>query len=232
MELETKRGRIHNAEGARQAILDAAETEFSEAGYNGARIEAIARASSYNSGLIFHYFGDNLGLYAEVIKRADHKMSELQERTLAPLLDESIDVSDPVSFKALFEEVVALNFDYLVDNPRFTRILLWEEAGEWQTFLKIFQQFQTSGADQIETLFRKARKAGLLRSDFPPLLQLSMVLQVCMTFLSFIPLYRVALQPPKDSLTASPTQTGRAYIIDFVVHAVLVDLPGLKEVNH
>jgi TetR/AcrR family transcriptional regulator len=220
---QAKRGRTHNAEGARQAILDAAEAVFAEAGFTGARIEPIARGSSYNSGLIFHYFTDKLGLYAEVIKRADRKMSELQERTLAPLINESIDFSNPGSFKVLLEQIVALNFDYLVDNPHFTRILLWEQAGEWQAFSKIFQKLETGSGDQVDTLFRKARSAGLLRSDFPPLLQLSMVLQVCMTFLSFIPLYRIAIPSGEDLYSPSPAKRAREYIISFVVHAMLVD---------
>jgi TetR/AcrR family transcriptional regulator len=224
----SKRGRIHNAEGARQAILDAAEATFAEVGFGGARIDTIARLSSYNSGLIFHYFGDKLGLYAEVIKRADQAMSELQSHTLAPLLDGPIDGSNPSSFKTLLEKIVALNYDYLVDNPRFTRILLWEQAGEWQTFSKIIQQFETGSANQVETLFRAARRAGLLRFDYPALVQLSMVLQVCLTFLTFIPLYRIALQPPDDFLTSIASDRGREYIIAFVVHAMMVDLPEQK----
>jgi TetR/AcrR family transcriptional regulator len=220
-----KQGRIHNAEGARQAILDAAEATFAEVGFDGARIVTIARASSYNSGLIFHYFGDKLGLYAEVIKRADQAMAVLQAHTLAPLLDESIDFSNSASFKALLEKVVALNFDYLVDHPRFTQILLWEQAGEWQTFSKIFQQFETGSSNQVDMLFGTARRAGLLRSDFPALVQMSMVLQVCMSFLAFIPLYRIALNSSEDFSAALAAQRGREYIIAFVVHAMMVDLP-------
>jgi AcrR family transcriptional regulator len=40
-----------------------------------ARIDAIAKASGYNSSLILHYFGDKLGLYARAVKRADKEMT-------------------------------------------------------------------------------------------------------------------------------------------------------------
>ena len=83
--------RERDAELARQAILNAAEEIFAANGFDGARIDAIAEASGYNKSLIFHYFEDKLGLYAEVVRRADNEMTALQVRLLAPLLgDESI----------------------------------------------------------------------------------------------------------------------------------------------
>jgi AcrR family transcriptional regulator len=77
-EPEPRCGRVYDAEGARKAILNAAEAVFAEYGFDGMRIEVIAKAFSYNSSLRFHYFGDKLGLYAEVVKQADREMSELQ----------------------------------------------------------------------------------------------------------------------------------------------------------
>ncbi len=76
-------GRVHDAEGTREAILDAAEEIFAENGFDGARIDAIAAKSGYNKSLIFHYFGDKLGLYAEVLRRADVETRELQARVLS-----------------------------------------------------------------------------------------------------------------------------------------------------
>src|SRR5437667_10904346 len=84
-------GRARDANKSRKAILDAAAEVFAEHGFDGARVDAIASTSGYNSGLLFRYFGDKLGLYTEVLKRADEEMSELLARVFAPLLmDESI----------------------------------------------------------------------------------------------------------------------------------------------
>src|SRR5216683_5520936 len=90
-EPEPRRGRAHDAKGAREAILNAAEAVFSEHGFDGARIDAIAAESGYNKSLLFQYFGDKLNLYAEVVKRADREMNELTASVLGPLLeDESV----------------------------------------------------------------------------------------------------------------------------------------------
>src|SRR2546428_10640484 len=84
----SRRGRAHDAKGAQEAILNAAEAVFAEHGFDGARIDAIAAEAGYNKSLIFQYFDDKLGLYAEVVKRADREMTELQARVLTPLLED------------------------------------------------------------------------------------------------------------------------------------------------
>ena len=225
---ELRRGRTHDAEGAREAILTAAEAVFAEHGFDGARIDAIAKSSGYNSSLLFHYFGDKLGLYTEVVKRADREMSELQMRVLAPLLEDETNVSNAHAFKALLELIVTAIFDYLVTHPLFISMLLWEQAENWQTYARIMSQFSTEDGDQFESLFRKARSAGLLRSDFVPLLQLSMVLQVCMSYLTFIPLYQMILTPGEDLFSPAALERAREYLVSFIVHGMMIDLPETK----
>jgi TetR/AcrR family transcriptional regulator len=225
---EPRRGRAHDAEGAREAILNAAEAVFAEHGFDGARIDVIAKASGYNSSLLFHYFGDKLGLYIEVVKRADREMTELQVRVLAPLLEDETIASNVHAFKALLEIIVTALFDYLIAHPRFMRMLLWEQAEGWQTFSRTVSQFDTEDAEQFEALFRKARSAGLLRSDFVPMIQLSMVLQICLTYLTFIPLYQMVLPPGEDLFSAAALARAREYLVAFVVHGMMIDLPETR----
>ncbi len=218
----SRRGRVHDARGAREAILNAAEVVFAEHGFDGARIDAIAEASGYNKSLLFQYFGDKLGLYAEVIKRADREMTEFQVRLLAPLLEDETIASNAHKFRALLATIVAAIFDYLAAHPRLMRMLLWEQAEGWQTYEKIISQFNTEDADQFEALFRKAHSTGLLRSDYVPLIQLTMILQVCLSHLSFIPLYRMIL-PGEDLSSPEGLARAREHIVEFVVHGMMTD---------
>ena len=218
----SRRGRVHDARGAREAILNAAEVVFAEHGFDGARIDAIAEASGYNKSLLFQYFGDKLGLYAEVIKRADREMTEFQVRLLAPLLEDETIASNAHKFRALLATIVAAIFDYLAAHPRLMRMLLWEQAEGWQTYEKIISQFNTEDADQFEALFRKAHNTGLLRSDYVPLIQLTMILQVCLSHLSFIPLYRMIL-PGEDLSSPEGLARAREHIVEFVVHGMMTD---------
>ena len=217
--------RERDAEGARLALLDAAEVAFAANGFDGARIDAIAEASGYNKSLIFHYFGDKLGLYAEVIRRADNEMTELQARVLTPLLADETIASNARAFKALLEKIVTALFDYLVEHPLFMRILVWEQAEGWQIYAKIISQFNTEDAEPFEALFRKARSAGLLRSDFVSLIQLTMALQICLSYLTFIPLYQMALHLDEDLSSSAALVRAREYIVAYVVHGMMIDLP-------
>jgi AcrR family transcriptional regulator len=51
-------------------ILKTATRLFSESGYDGASVSAIAEASGVNKALIYYYFEDKRGLYKEVIDSA------------------------------------------------------------------------------------------------------------------------------------------------------------------
>src|SRR5437588_7932587 len=137
----SRRGRAHDAEGAREAILNAAEQVFAEHGFDGARVDAIAETAGYNKSLIFQYYGDKLGLYTAVLKRVDQQASELQVRILEPLLaDESL-TSDASKFRTFIETIIRFTFDFLVENPLLLRMVTWEAAEGWQTMRKIVSQF-------------------------------------------------------------------------------------------
>lgn len=218
----SRRGRVHDAEGARQAILNAAETVFTEHGFDGARVDAIAAEAGYNKSLIFQYFGDKLGLYTEITRRADQEMSELQRRVFIPLLQEQTTAVDARTFKTLLETIVGIVFDYMREHPRFVRILLWEQAEGWETYKKIISQFDTDDFEHFEVIFRNAKEAGLLRSDFSPLIQLTLALQICLTYLAWIPLYQL-VRPDEDLTSAEALASARAYIINFIVSGILVD---------
>ena len=226
-EPEPKRGRAHNAKGTREALLDAAEAVFAEHGFDGARFDAIAQASGYNKSLIGQYFGDKLGLYTEVNKRIDRDMSELETRILTPLLADETMATDAHRFRNFLETAIGALFDYLLEHPRLIRIILWEQAEGWQTYARIFSQFETDDVDQLRTLFVKARRAGLLRSDFDPLIQLVVAEQMCWSYLATIPLYQLML-PGEDLSSAVALARAREFIVAFVVSGMMVDPPETK----
>ncbi len=217
-----QRGRAHDAEGARRAILNAAEAVFAQHGFDGARIDAIAAAAGYNKSLIFQYFDDKLNLYAEVIKRADRDTNELQARVLAPWFEDETLAFNARTFRELLETTVQTLFDYLVENPRLTRILLWEMAEGWQTYTKIASQFNTDDIEPFTRLFSKARSAGLLRSDFAPAIQLSLALQVCQTYLAYLPVYQMLL-PGEDLSSPAAFASARERLVGFIVAGIMAD---------
>jgi AcrR family transcriptional regulator len=60
----------------RQAILEAAITEFSTKGFSGARVDSIARTARSNKQLIYYYFDSKVGLYEAVLGQLIARSSE------------------------------------------------------------------------------------------------------------------------------------------------------------
>ena len=209
-------------EVSREAILAAAESVFAEHGFDGARVDVIAQASGYDKKLIFRYFGDKLGLYAEVLKRADRESNTLMARVFAPLLADKTLALQAQQFRAFLTSMLYTLFDYLLEHPRFVRIMTWEMAEGWQTYAQIASQFPNEDLDQFERIFHKARSAGLLRSDYLPAIQLSTITQLCLTYLSSLPLYQILL-PGEDLSSRAGLEHAREYIVSFVVAGMMAD---------
>ncbi len=146
----------------------------------------------------------------------------LQIGLLTPLLEDESIASDAHRFKALLETIITAVFDYLVEHPRLTRMMLWEQAEGWQTYARIAPQFATKNIEQFEMLFAKARSAGLLRSRFSPVIQFTLVMQLCQSYLAFLPLYQLLL-PGEEVSSAAALIDAREYMVGFVVHGMLFD---------
>ena len=52
-----------NADLTRRKILDAAVDEFADRGYQGARVDRIAASAGVNKRMIYHHFGNKLGVF-------------------------------------------------------------------------------------------------------------------------------------------------------------------------
>lgn len=211
-------------ETTREVILTAAEIVFAEHGFDGARVDTIAHVSGYDKKLIFRYFGDKLGLYAEVLKRADRELNALLAGMLAPWLAGETIASQAQGFRTFLETLAQTTFDHLVEHPRFLRILTWEMAEGWQTYAQIASQFSTEESDQFETLFHTARNAGLLRSDFYPAIQLILILHMCQSYLASLPLYQMLL-PGENMSSAAVLARARKHIVALVVAGMMIDPP-------
>jgi TetR/AcrR family transcriptional regulator len=215
-----RRGRTHDAEGTRQALLDAAEEVFSEHGFDGARVDAIAKTAGYNKSLIFQYFGDKLNLYGEVIRRADEQTRAMQNEALASLTKGG-DELDPEQIRSLFGKFVGWYFDYLVEHPRIRRIYMWEMAEGWQTMSKVFTQRDFDDVSEFAPVLAKLQSVGLLRTGLNPLWQISTALFTTALHLSLPPLY-ATLIPEVDFSSLTELANAREFVISFIVNGLLV----------
>src|SRR5688572_7235307 len=63
-----RRAPLRAARDSRAAILRAADDEFSDRGYDAARVDRIAAAACLNKAMLYYHFGSKRNLYLEVLR--------------------------------------------------------------------------------------------------------------------------------------------------------------------
>ena len=61
-----------------------------------------------------------------------------------------------------------------------------------------------------------------------PLIQLTMILQICLSYLTFIPLYQMFILPGEDLFSSAALARAREYIVGFIVAGMMVDRPQTR----
>jgi len=142
------------------SILAAAVAEFTEKGYAGARIDAIAEKSGANKRMIYHYFGDKDGLYLAVLESAyigiRSSEAELQLTNLEPV--EAI------------EKLVAFTWDYFLEHPEFLSLLATENLHRAK-FLKQSKkvlQLHSPQVSMISDVLKRGAESGVFRRGVDP----------------------------------------------------------------
>jgi TetR/AcrR family transcriptional regulator len=215
---EGRRGREHDAEGTRAAILCAAEEVFAQHGFDGARIDAIAAASGYNKSLIFHYFTDKLGLYTAVVERMIEESDYLTDAALHTY------TAAPLHDAAWLQSFIAMSvqgaFDYLIAHPKTLRIVTWEAAENWQTFIQIMTKLDLSRLEQIKQLLAKIEAANVMRPGLDATMLFSIIISICNSYLTSLPRYGVIFKE-EDLTSSTALKRAQEQIITFIVRGAM-----------
>ena len=151
-------------------ILKAAEMEFAEKGFYGARVDEISASASINKRMIYAYFNDKEGLYKQVLSSVYKRMEEV-EREL---------VERKLTGKQLIKEVVCSYFDFLQDNPTFVSILMWENLNQG----RYLQELESSRVERSTIRYfidelENGRQNGTFKKDIDPLHTALSLITVC-----------------------------------------------------
>ena len=106
----------------REKILKAAEEEFSANGLSAARVDAIARRAGVNKQLIYAHFSSKENLYSVILESVYARLGEYEKN----LVYEEFKGEDTV------RKIILDYFDFLLSNPSFVRLMLWENLNNAQ----------------------------------------------------------------------------------------------------
>ena len=152
---------LRDAERTRQALLAAAEVEFSTKGLAGARVDVIAEQAAANKRMLYYYFGSKEDLYLAVLERAYGAMRATERQ---------LNLTDMEPLEAI-RTLVEFKFDYCQEHQQIIALLAGENmlgAKHLKRSRKL-HDMNMSLVDVLTAVLAKGEKQNVLRAGIDPL---------------------------------------------------------------
>jgi TetR/AcrR family transcriptional regulator len=149
-----------NSDRTRKLILKHAMTEFAAKGYDGARVDSIARRCALSKNMLYHYFGSKEGLFIAVLEDAYTTFRASQQ-------DIEIRSTDPVE---AMRGLIAHTFSALLENQKFIALLNSENLhkGRHIRRSRLIRSLYDPLIDTIREILQKGAAQGVFRGNLDP----------------------------------------------------------------
>ena len=138
-------------------ILKAATTEFSEAGFAGARVDEIANSAGVNKATIYYHIGDKQALYAQVVHHLFGNAVAQIKRNTAP-------AQSPENNLRAFIQTIAGMVD---QHPELAAIMLREAASGGKHFPEMVAQDLAQIFGILTEILDAGVRSGSFRETVP-----------------------------------------------------------------
>lgn len=158
-------------------IVTAAREEFSRRGFDGARVDQIARRAGVNKQLLFYYFHSKRGLFSAVLARGAAEL----EQALAAL---------PATGDRPLERIratLAAQFDFLAGHPDLVTLLTQAGRSDTRPFAPAIKR--------LVVLVAEGQGRGQVRDDVDPHLAAAQALVLMVAYLGLESLIAASAPP-------------------------------------
>ena len=184
---------------AREKIMTVATKLFGDQGLEATTTRQIAAASGLNISLISYYFGGKVGLYKAIIYEHALKIKENLDFIL-------ISHSKEKFTAALFKKETTLIVRHLVEmrlsDVSMAKIFMAERTQNMPYAREVFESLIKSTMDKMVDMIKKGQDQGILKSDFPPGVFLSLMIESIFGYFMVqdcqLKMWSHAYQLPKD----------------------------------
>jgi TetR/AcrR family transcriptional regulator len=159
-------------------IIAAAREEFSRRGFEGARVDQIARKAGVNKQLVFYYFHSKRGLFNAVLAKGASQLE--QALTALPV------AAEPHPLDRI-RTALATQFDFLAENPELVALLTQAGRSEARPFAPAIKR--------LVVLLAEGQGRGLVRDDLDPHLAAAQALVLMVAYLGLESLIAVSAPP-------------------------------------
>jgi len=151
-------------------ILTAAQDEFGRRGFDGGRVERIARRARVNKQLVFYYYNSKRGLFQAVLSRAATEL----ERAIGQVAGVE---GRPL---ARLRAVLDAQFDFLAANPDLVTLLMQAGRSEARPLAPAIRR--------LVVLLAEGQGLGDVRDDLDPHLAATQALLLMIAYVGLEPL--------------------------------------------
>ncbi len=145
-----------DAEKTKEDLLCAAETEFSQKGFYGARIDEIAHGAGVNKRMIYEYFDSKEGLYKAVLTRVYRRLCEREVGVL----------SEKLTPQEAIYKIIHMYFEYLNSNESFVHLVLWENLNEARYLKELsLLDIKEPTIELLRKVIEGGKKSGAFRAE-------------------------------------------------------------------
>lgn len=182
-------------------IVAAASDEFAMRGFEGARVDRIARRAGVNKQLLFYYYHSKRGLFRTVLERA---VGELED-ALATLPAAS---GRPLE---RLRNVLTAQFEFLGRHPELVALLADAERSDAAPFAPAIRR--------LVVLLAEGQGLGQVRDDVDPHVAAAQALVLMVGYLKLEPLI-AASAPPLAADEPVLRERWRKSAVELVVNGV------------
>lgn len=152
--------RKRDPDRSKDAILTAATSEFSELGFDGARVDRICKRSGVSKNLVYHYFGGKEELFIEVMRNMYSKFRARQQ---------SLDLSGLGPMEGM-HALIAHTFKHLLESPEVIGLLNTENLHKAKHIRKSSEitSMYLPLIEKIEALLAQGQTEGIFREGIDP----------------------------------------------------------------
>lgn len=140
---------------SKAAILGAAIGEFALRGYEGARIDAVARNTNTTRAMVYYYFKSKEKLYLAVLQNVYQGIREREKQLSLGHLPPD----------AAMRSLVSFTFDYYQENPNFVKIVVAENQAGGGSIRKLSEMpgINRSVVQLLQDVLRRGSELGMFR---------------------------------------------------------------------
>ncbi len=158
-------------------IVAAARDEFSRRGFDGARVDQIARRAGVNKQLLFYYFQSKRGLFHAVLARGAAEL----EHALAAIPTAGDRPLDRI------RTTLAAQFDFLASHPELVALLTQAGRSDTRPFAPAIKR--------LVVLLAEGQGRGQVRDDLDPHLAAAQALVLMVAYLELESLIAASAPP-------------------------------------